>query len=72
MGSQGAADNKVTNTHSNSTVYEQSPAANLIDEEEHDAGKDDEEGVLDTGRNQVDVSGQASHLKDVDNVVGHD
>lgn len=46
--------------------------ASLVDEEEYGCNTNEENGVLDTIRNKVDVASQASHLEDIDDLVGHD
>jgi len=48
VSTEGATDDEMAECHSNCTPDQQSPAADLVDEEEHDGCEDDEEGVLDT------------------------
>lgn len=36
-----------------------------VNEEVRDTGKDDEQGILDSGGDQVDVSRQVGHVEDV-------
>lgn len=58
--------------HSHRTPYQQRPPSNLINKEEHDGRENDEERILHTGRDQVDVALQIGHVEDVHHVVGHD
>ena len=55
--------------HSDGTIDQQWATAGLVDVEEDEAGEDDEERVLDTGRDQVDISGQTGHQEDVNDVL---
>ena len=66
-----AAYNEHADPHANGTIYEQGATASIINEEEGTSGKDDEESVLDAGRDEIDVAVQVSHLEYVDNVVSH-
>lgn len=72
VGTQHAADDEMADSHAHGAVDEERPATGLVDEEEDGGGEDDEEGVLHARRDEVDVPGEAGHLEDVDDVVGHD
>jgi len=67
-----ASDYKLTCSHSDGAEDEEMTAASLVDVEEDDAGEDDEESVLDTRTDQVDVASKASHFEDIYDVVSHD
>jgi hypothetical protein len=64
-----AADNKVTKGHGQGSIDEERSSTNLINEEKHDRGEDDKEGVLNATRNEVDVARETRHSENVHNVV---
>ena len=66
---KNTSDDKHTNPHSDSAVDEEGTTTSVINEEENDSGKYDEESILDAPGNQVDVSSQTGHLKNVDNII---
>lgn len=66
---QDTANDKVAETHGQSTVDEKWPTASLVDVEEHDCCKHDKECVLDSGGDEIDVSSQTGHLENVHNIV---
>lgn len=69
---QDTSNNELANTHPDGSVDQQRSSSSLVNEEEHDGGKDNEQRVLDAGRYQVDVAPETGHLKDVNDIVGHD
>lgn len=55
--------------HRNCSVHEECSSTNLVHEEEHDRGKDDEKCILHTRRDEIDVAWKTSHGKDVYDVI---
>lgn len=43
-----------------------------VDEEECYKGEDNEESVLDSSADQVDIAREIGHVEDVGQVIGHD
>ena len=66
---QDTADDEVAKCHSQSTIDQQRPSANLVNEEKHDRGEDDEQSVLHSTSNQVDVARKIGHVEDINDVV---
>jgi hypothetical protein len=48
----GAANHEMAEAHSESTNNQQRAPAGLVDKQPHDAGKEDEHGILDSGRHR--------------------
>lgn len=65
------ADDELTDTHANRAVDEKGSSTGFVDEEEDNGGEYDEECVLHARGDEVDVAFKTSHLKDIDDVVGH-
>ena len=66
--SEDCTDHEMADSHADGSVDEKRAPPGLVNVEEDDAGEDDEEGVLDTGADEVDIACQASHLKHVNNL----
>jgi hypothetical protein len=66
--SEDSTDHEMADSHADGSVDEKRAPPGLVNVEEDDAGEDDEEGVLDTGADEVDIACQASHLKHVNNL----
>lgn len=64
-----AADGQVTETHAKRADDQEGTAPGLVDEDSHDAGEDDEDGVLDARGHHGDVALKAGHLCDVGEIV---
>lgn len=60
-GREHTTDYEMAYCHTHRSVHEEVAATGLVDVEEDDGGEDDEEGVLDAGRDEQDISGHAAH-----------
>jgi hypothetical protein len=69
MRSQYTTHNKMAKCHGQGSVNQKCPSANFIHKEEHDRGEDDEQSILHSASNQIDVAREASHGKYVNDVV---
>lgn len=69
MCAHNAADNEVTEGHGQSSVNQQSPSSDLVNEEKHDRGEDNEESVLYSASNEVYIARETRHGEDVYDVV---
>lgn len=69
MCAHDAADHKVTEGHGQGSIYKQCSSTNLVDKEKHDRREDDEEGVLYTASNEINVARETRHGEDVHDVV---
>lgn len=58
-------DGEVQRGHYDATEDEEVAAAGLLNEHERDAGRDEEDDVLDGGGVEVHVAGEVGHLEDV-------
>lgn len=68
-GRQHATHDEVANGHTKSPIDEERSTTGPIHVEKHDRGENDEEGILNTGGNQVDVAGETGHGENVDDIL---
>ena len=67
--SQDATHNEMAKCHSQGSVNQKCSSTDLVHKEEHDRGEDDEQSILHSASNQVNVAREASHGEYVDNVI---
>ena len=65
---QDAAHDEMTEAHGNGSRHQEESSTGLVNVEEDNGREDDEQCVLDTRGDQVDISGQTGHLENVDNL----
>lgn len=69
MRSQDTANNEVAEGHGQGSIDQERSSSDLVHKEEHDRGENDEQSVLHSASDEVDVTREARHGKDVYDVV---
>lgn len=69
---EDATDDEHANAHADGAVDQKRSTTGDVDEEKGGGSTEDEEGVLDTGRDEIDVFSQTSHFKYINHIISHD